>query len=369
MRRYFKYIFSITFVLLIGIISLCNYPSLKESIQQPLDSFEESYNENFFWKMHLVDVNGIYMRALNKDVIKGVINVNDNLILDSDIVYDISIYEDDINYTKKVLDHAKLGGAKTLYVQHPTKVNEFLEFVPYNKANNAVNTDEYWLKQMSKGKYDVLDLTDIKYEANAFYKTDHHWTNKSSLNAAKAILEKLELDSSVCDVSNYTVDCYRSSLLGSAGIKVGEGYLGKDDFEIYYPEFETNLEYKHFVNGECIFESKGNFKDCFINYEIVNDSNYNNKYNAFLNSGYVENIVYNNKISNGSKLLIVSDSFARPMTQYLSLSFQETRYLDPQVGRYNESIIDYIDEYNPDYLIVMYSLHYETNLLIDELKK
>ena len=366
MRRYFKYIFSITFVLLIGTISLCNYPNLKGSIHQPLNSLEGNYNENFFGKMGLVDVNGIYMRTLDKDVIKGVINVNDSLILDSDIVYDISIYEDDINYTKKVLDHAKLGGAKALYVQHPTKVNEFLEFVPYNKANNAVNTDEYWLKQMSNGRYDVLDLTDMKYEANAFYKTDHHWTNKSSLNAAKAILEKLELDSSVCDINNYNVDCYKSSLLGSAGIKVGAGYFGKDDFEVYLPEFTTELSYKHLINDEIVFESNGNFKECFIDQAILNDKDYNNKYNVFLNGGYVENIICNSKQKNGSKLLIISDSFARPMTQYLSLAFEETRYLDPQMGRYNESLIRYIDDYNPDFVVIMYSLNYDDNLLNNE---
>ena len=33
----------------------------------------------------------------------------------------------------------------------------------------------------------------------------------------------------------------------------------------------------------------------------------------------------------------------------------ETRYLDPQEGRYNDSYIDYIDEYQPDVVVMMYT--------------
>lgn len=42
------------------------------------------------------------------------------------------------------------------------------------------------------------------------------------------------------------------------------------------------------------------------------------------------------------------------MTQYLSLSFSEVRYLDPQDGRYNDNYLTYINDYKPDIVIVMY---------------
>lgn len=334
----------------------------------PLDSFEDNYNSNFIGKMHWVNINGVYMNALDKKVSKNVINVKGSLIVDEDIICDATIYDDDIKYTKMILNYAKLKGIKTLYVQHPTKVNEYLEYLPYNKGDLAVNTDDYWLREISADNYNLLDLTNPQYKAKMFYKTDHHWTNESALNAAQAILKKLGLSDELCDSSNYDFDYYEDSLLGSAGIKIGEGYVGKDDFYIFYPKFDTDLVYSHYVNGEYTFGSQGEFKECFIDKSVVEDKEYNNKFNAFLYGGYAENIIHNNNINDGSRLLIISDSFARPMTQYLSLAFEETRYLDPQVGRYNDSLIEYIDEYRPDYVVVMYSLNYELGLLQTELK-
>ena len=208
-----------------------------------------------------------------------------------------------------------------------------------------------------------MNLCEDEYSANTFYRTDHHWTNESALNAANAILDSLNINTDVCRKKKYKEDIYVNSFLGSAGIRVGKSYVGKDDFSVYIPKFETNLMYKKLVDNEVVFEASGDFNQCFINRAIIDDENYNNKYNAFLNGGYVENIILNRNCNNDKKILIISDSFARPMTQYLSLAFSETRYLDPQDGRFNDSCIDYIKKYEPDYLIIMYSLNYQDEML------
>ena len=46
------------------------------------------------------------------------------------------------------------------------------------------------------------------------------------------------------------------------------------------------------------------------------------------------------------------------MVQYLSLCFGETRYLDPQEGRYNDSYIQYMRDFQPDVVVIMYSGDY-----------
>ena len=58
----------------------------------------------------------------------------------------------------------------------------------------------------------------------------------------------------------------------------------------------------------------------------------------------MENIIVNEGCDDNSKLLLISDSFARSMVMYLCQAFHETRYLDPQEGRYNKSYIDYIEK-------------------------
>lgn len=82
---------------------------------------------------------------------------------------------------------------------------------------------------------------------------------------------------------------------------------------------------------------------------------YYNKYNACLYGGYVENIIQNNNLQTGQRVLLISDSYARPMTMYLSSAFSEVYYLDPQEGRYNDSYIAYIKKVKPDIVIMMYT--------------
>lgn len=121
------------------------------------------------------------------------------------------------------------------------------------------------------------------------------------------------------------------------------------------PTFDTDLSFKHYVKGECNKSYAGTFEDAFINEALLDDASYLNKYNAFLHGGYVENIIENRLASNDLKVLFVGHSYGRYLVQYLSLHFAETRYLDPQNGRYNDNYIAYVEDYQPDIVIVMYA--------------
>ena len=87
---------------------------------------------------------------------------------------------------------------------------------------------------------------------------------------------------------------------------------------------------------------------------LLNDETYLNKYNSHAYGAYNENRVKNEKSNNNLKALIIADSFARPQLGLYSLCFKETRYLDPQEGRYTDSYVEYIDRYQPDVVILMF---------------
>ena len=110
----------------------------------------------------------------------------------------------------------------------------------------------------------------------------------------------------------------------------------------------------HFIGGTLDATYEGTFAEAFISEDLLENPAYNNKYNAFLHGSYVESVIVNHRAPNDLKALFVSHSYGRPAAQYLSLFFAETRYLDPQEGRYNDSLTDYIEEYQPDVVIVMY---------------
>ena len=146
--------------------------------------------------------------------------------------------------------------------------------------------------------------------------------------------------------------------LGSYGIKVSKFYAGKDDFVVYVPKFDTDLVFRSYdANRKLLLKKTGDFYHVLLDDNIICDTDYNNKYNAFCNGGYIENHIINNKAPNELKCLYISHSYGRPMTMYLALNFKEIVNLDPQQYRFSGNYFTYINNFQPD--IVLFQVELE----------
>lgn len=336
----------------------------RDDLLSPQD-IENAYNENFYGKLDFVDINGVVHKAMVQKLVNGAIKAeNGKLFLDDDknFVFDRKKEAVNVENAKRILEAADDIGATTLYVQRPHKFIDTKDKLPYGMNIEFNKQYDFWCENIKNSGENIIDLRRTISSDLDFYVTDHHWTVESSFYAAKSIIEKLNLidptlylDESLYDERNYSIVKYKDSFLGSEGVKTGKYYVGKDDFNILIPGFSTNLEYKHYINNEITLSKNGDFTNTFIDNSILENDDYYNKYNACLYGGYVENIVKNHNCKNSKKVLLISDSFARPMTMYLSMAFEEIHYLDPQEGRYNGSYINYIEEYRPDIVIMMYT--------------
>lgn len=194
-----------------------------------------------------------------------------------------------------------------------------------------------------------------------FYKTDHHWSMKACFAAYKDCIQtineqlgwNLDPQNEYTNLDNYSKWERKESFLGSYGVKVGRYYAGKDDFEIFFPDFQTKLDFQKYEKHQLVLEKTGTFQEATIDYKVLNDEDYENKYNAFSNGGYVENRIINRMADNNLKVLFISHSYGRPFFPYLSLCFRESRNLDPQEGRYNDSFKEYIDDFKPDIVLIL----------------
>ena len=99
-------------------------------------------------------------------------------------------------------------------------------------------------------------------------------------------------------------------------------------------------------------EKSGDFQNAFLDFDMLDNPKYYNKYDAMLNGSYVETRIINKKVTSG-KVLVIADSYGRSSCMYTALNYHETRYLDPQEGRYNDNYLDYIKEYMPETVIIM----------------
>ena len=335
------------------------------SIGTVMSSFVSSYKKTLTSNRGWIDAYGLIQKSLGKQEIKNFAIISDDygcLYKQYEEPYTDetlgSIYGD----IQRIYNTTVEFGGEFLYVQTPYKYISNVELLDGYKMDFGNQNSDKLGKLICSAQIPYMDLRDEKSDWE-YYNTDHHWTLESSFDAVGIIVDELNylydynLDSSYFyrDIDNYSKVTYEDSLLGSAGIQVGEYYSGMDDLSILVPNFETELQFEHYVDGELQLVKNGDFWNAFINEDILNDEDYYNKYNAFSNGAHCETVVKNKKAINDKKVLLITHSYGRPMVQYLSLYFEETRYLDPQEGRYNDNYLEYIEEYKPDVVIVMYN--------------
>jgi hypothetical protein len=193
-----------------------------------------------------------------------------------------------------------------------------------------------------------------------FYRTDHHWALPMTFRTFAAVVDelnaryglRLDPDGVYTDPDNYEEKVWKNQFLGSVGIRNGRFYAGMEDFRIYVPRFATDLTLRVYVDHELRIERSGGFWEAFIDESKLAEDHYN-KYQANLYDGDNENVVTNRLSGNDLRCLLISDSFGRAFTEYLSLCFAETAYLDPSNDRYTDSYAAYIEQFRPDVVIAM----------------
>ncbi len=322
----------------------------------------ENYYDNNFWnRLKFVDIQGEVAKIAGQKINNGVIKGDDgklNLLDNLAYVFSEEIETEKVDRAAKILESAESCGAEVLYVQRPWSTGE----VPYGYDFEYDEKYDFWCEQMQEKGFPILDLRKELGDKLYFFKTDHHWEIESSFYANAEIIHKLEetydlnldKDNIYTNIEEYDRTLYEESFLGSEGIRTGQYFAGKDDFEVITPRFETEFFYTQYKEHQPVWSAEGEWEEVFINKEKLEDPSYNNKYAVYTYEGYIENRIINHKAENDKKVLLIADSFGRPMVTYLSLSFLETRYLDPQEGRYTDSYVEYIKEYKPDVVILMY---------------
>lgn len=279
MKNFCKYSLSALFLLYLYSGMFFNVGNIKNSMILVVDSlgeksiktvvtdFEKEVNENFYRKMDMVDVNGAFKKFCGQKIVNGTILGSNDKLYAQDVIeqeLDWDRERKNLDYTLKLMEHAEKNGAITLYVQHPDKYDIDKDELPYGMTVARTERDNYFVDSIKKSGKNVLDLREDKYGAKEFYKTDHHWTVESSFSADQAIMEYLDtlvdLDGveEKNSIENYDKITYTKSLLGSNGIRTGEFYVGKDDYSILIPKFETDYLFQRYDSNEKLsWEKKG----------------------------------------------------------------------------------------------------------------
>ncbi len=354
MQKRLSYIISIVFLFFIFLM-FCLF--LTES--RPLD-VKSYFNSDIHWKEQYIDIFGAAQGILNKKAIEDFSIFKDRHGKMTRPYDEIPVEKTEENVEKMlpICDYCNRRGIPYLYLTSLFPIaNE--DYLPYLSIDFSHANADQIMDALISNRVNVFDLRQLAIEKeDCFYRTDHHWTTDTAFAVFEKIAEKLHLDYP-SDYNEYVVP---QSFLGSYGIKVGRYYAGKDDFKIFVPKEKGQFVFESYnADGNCIMAQNGPWFDTLIDREILENENYNNKYNSWLYSQSTENRIINKSIDCDNKLLLISHSYGRPLASYLSLCFHEVRQLDPQEGRFVRNYLDYIDDYQPD--MVLFLVEFEGDLI------
>ncbi len=172
----------------------------------------------------------------------------------------------------------------------------------------------------------VNTLKENKDEISLYYKTDHHMTSQGSYLIYADYCKVAHLQAT--QLSDFQGDVVSDEFLGTFDSKA----------QVLGQKTDVMTAYKNDTNQEIEGDYDGVKYDSIFNDEYLNKKD---KYSYFLN-GNSAKVVIKTKVNNGRKLLVIKDSYAHNVAQFLCTNYEEIHFIDPRY--YKLSMSEYIKE-------------------------
>ena len=193
---------------------------------------------------------------------------------------------------------------------------------------------------LAQSAVDFQSTLSAHADESIFYRTDHHWTTLGAFYGANALLEVLGKEPLKED--NFTVEMASDSFHGTLYSQSGIHWLEPDTMEFWVEDAGLNVT--SWRNGT---PEPGSLYD--RSYLEKKD-----KYSAFLGGNQPLCVIKNDNVTDGSKLLLVRDSYSDALAPFLAQRFSEVHLLD--LRYYRASTVQYAEENGIDAICVLYSV-------------
>ena len=345
---------------------------------------EELATKNQRLYSHLMDINS---QMLNLTGVKMVDKGGTVFVrMKNDAIYNEpeTVSQDEIDkcadwiYELKLYSEGK--GADFLYVFAPSKAYD-VSLYPANTTNLYDDFSQRFINALSERQITYIDLLDSLLKEGythdeVFYKTDHHWRAEIGLWTADKIIQALgELysfpyESEKYNPHNYNFEIYEDWFLGWNGKKCGRYFNGGevDDFVLISPKYETSFSVE---TRNDIPDRNGRLEEVMFYYDnLTKDFYKKDAYFVYTGANHNLQLITNNLVENNKKILIVRDSFGCVVSPFLAISSKQTAIVELRHFALGPRIdlIEYIDEFQPDYVVLLFNeipvalLDYKLNL-------
>lgn len=321
-------------------------------------------------KSVFINIHGVFQNVLGKSVVNDSKSQYDVYkMTNGQLTYAYPKYDTDpiVEQFKLLKDACDKEDIPLLYIQWPYKVDKYNNQLPHGMEDYGNLNADSLLEGLELAGIDTLDYREVVRDLDAeysslFFNTDHHWTTDTAFDAYIYLLSYLkenyglDYDEMLVDKSNYTRVEMPASFIGSQANRTGRLYAGIDDFSYIYPNFDTDFRRRRYNSDrEIILKKNGSFEKALLVSSIISNPETAMTYrdSCYFGAHAPLTRVRNNKVDDGS-ILIVGDSFCKPVSAFLSLSVDSLRYM--YLEDYNSSsLIDFIQGKDIDVLIVAYN--------------
>ena len=173
-----------------------------------------------------------------------------------------------------------------------------------------------------------------------FYRTDHHWTTLGAFYGANALLEVLGKET--LKENNFAPEAASDNFNGTLYSQSGIHWLEPDTMEFWVAEqgltvtsWRTGMEEPASLYDRTYLEKK-------------------DKYSSFLGGNQPLCVIKNENVTDGSKLLLVRDSYSDALAPFLAQRFSEVHLLD--LRYYRAPVSAYAAENGIGDIAVVYSV-------------
>ena len=173
-----------------------------------------------------------------------------------------------------------------------------------------------------------------------FYRTDHHWTTLGAFYGANALLDALGKEP--LKGNDFTPETASNSFNGTLYSQSGIHWLEPDTMEFWVAEegltvtsWRTGKEEAASLYDRTYLEKK-------------------DKYSSFLGGNQPLCVIKNENVTDGSKLLLVRDSYSDALAPFLAQRFSEVHLLD--LRYYRAPVSAYAAENDIGDIAVVYSV-------------
>lgn len=348
--------------------------SISEKIDKFIDEVEDTLTEKLAYHDEMMDINSFVISRTGQDyVVKDgttVVKTKSGYLANGTAKINSEVLKKYADSAKGLYEYTKSKDIPFLYVMAPRK-GYSMEYPAGTDNYIAENCQEYlgYLKERNVPYLEIRELMEKQgvSEEDAFFVTDHHWRPNTAFWATAKICEALNkvygytYDKSIFDLNNYNIKTYENWFLGSQGKKVGTDFTVNraDDIDLITPKFDTNLTVAQPLKNASV---TGTFEKTLISMSYIKTKDYYkyNPYAMYTGGDFHIQTIENHNNPDGAKVLVIRDSFACAATPFFALTAGTTHILDLRnyAGMYGprvESVEKYIDEMQPDYVIILYN--------------